>query len=76
MEYLAPEIIQNRGHNKAVDFWAFGILIYEMLVGKPPFRGEDFYAVQDLILNRQIEWPKGFDLVAKDLIKKLLTVDR
>ncbi|KAG5667593.1 hypothetical protein PVAND_015569 [Polypedilum vanderplanki] len=76
MEYLAPEIIQNRGHNKGVDFWAFGILIFEMLVGKPPFRGEDFYAVQDLILNRKIEWPKNFDLVAKDLIKKLLTVDR
>lgn len=78
MEYLAPEIIQNRGHNKGVDFWAFGILIYEMLVGKPPFRGprDDPYAVYDLILNRKIEWPNNFDLVAKDLIKKLLTVDR
>ncbi|XP_070496341.1 cAMP-dependent protein kinase catalytic subunit 3-like [Chironomus tepperi] len=75
-EYLAPEIIQNRGHNKGVDFWALGILLYEMLVGRPPYRAEDPYAVYDLIINGKIEWPKNIDLVAKDLIKKLLTVDR
>jgi protein kinase X len=59
-----------------VDFWALGILIYEMLVGKTPFREKDPMDVYDLIIAGKIEWPKGFDMVAKDLIKKLLTVDR
>ncbi|KAI6946446.1 Pkinase-domain-containing protein, partial [Hortaea werneckii] len=36
-EYLAPEVIRNTGHGTAVDWWAFGILIYEFLVGQPPF---------------------------------------
>jgi protein kinase X len=47
-----------------------------MLVGRPPYHGDDPYAVYDLILNSKIEWPKNIDLVAKDLIKKLLIVDR
>lgn len=73
---MAPEIIQNRGHNKGVDFWALGILIYEMLVGRPPFYAKDAYAIYELILIGKIEWPKDFDNVAKDLIKKLLVLDR
>jgi protein kinase A len=36
-EYLAPEIIMSTGHNKGVDYWSFGVLIYEMLVGRSPF---------------------------------------
>lgn len=36
-EYLAPEVIRNTGHGCAVDWWAFGILVYEFLVGQPPF---------------------------------------
>lgn len=75
-EYLAPEIIQNRGHNKGVDFWALGILIYEMLVGRPPFYAADAYAIYEKILLGKIEWAKDFDGVAKDLIKKLLQLDR
>ena len=36
-EYLAPEILENKGHGKAVDWWSFGTLVYEMICGLPPF---------------------------------------
>lgn len=75
-EYLAPEIIQSKGHNKAVDWWALGILIYEMLAGFPPFFDDNPFAIYEKILAGKIDWPKHIDPIAKDLIKKLLVPDR
>ena len=75
-EYLAPEIIQSRGHNKAVDWWSLGILIYEMLVGYPPFFDENTFKIYEKILEGKIEWPRHLDPAAKDMIKKLLVQDR
>jgi len=40
-EYIAPEVLLNKGHGKAVDWWTLGILIYEMIVGQPPFCDEE-----------------------------------
>lgn len=75
-EYLAPEIIQSKGHNKAVDWWSLGILIFEMLVGCPPFFDDNPFGIYEKILAGKIDWPKHMDLVAKDLVKKLLVQDR
>ncbi|KAK7873091.1 hypothetical protein R5R35_000371 [Gryllus longicercus] len=75
-EYLAPEIIQSKGHNKAVDWWALGVLIYEMLAGYPPFFDDNPFGIYEKILAGKIEWPRHLDPVAKDLVKKLLVQDR
>jgi serine/threonine protein kinase len=75
-EYLAPEIIQSKGHGKAVDWWAVGILIYEMLVGYPPFFDESPFRIYEKILEGRVDFPRFVDPEAKDLIKKLLTADR
>lgn len=75
-EYLAPEVIQSRGHNKAVDWWSLGVLIYEMLSGYPPFVDENPFGTYEKILAGKLEWSRHVDPVARDLIKKLLTADR
>lgn len=74
-EYLAPEIIQSRGHGKGVDWWALGILIYEMLAGYPPFYEENPLGIYQKILRGVVEWPPFFDSRARELIGKLLKVD-
>ena len=73
-EYLAPEIITGEGHNRAADWWSFGILIFEMLCGIPPFFCENTERMYDLITNAELRFPKRIPLSdnAKDLIKKLL----
>ncbi len=75
-EYLAPEIIQSKGHGKPADWWAMGILIFEMLAGYPPFYDESPFGIYEKILAGKIVFPSHFDDCAKDLIKKLLTDDR
>lgn len=75
-DYLAPESLARTGHNKGVDWWALGILIYEMMVGKPPFRGKTTAEIYDAIIEHKLKFPRSFNLAAKDLVKKLLEVDR
>ncbi|KAJ3182552.1 hypothetical protein HDU85_002651 [Gaertneriomyces sp. JEL0708] len=75
-EYLAPEIIESKGHGKAVDWWALGILIFEMLAGYPPFFDDNPFGIYEKILAGKIAFPHDFDKDAKDLVKRLLTADR
>jgi len=81
-EYLAPEIVLGRGHNKCVDWWAFGVLVYEMIAGYSPFAdpvGMDQVVICKNIINGKLVFPKRFARDAQDLVKKLLNrnpVDR
>mmetsp|Transcript_54575 Transcript_54575/g.143704 ORF Transcript_54575/g.143704 Transcript_54575/m.143704 type:complete len:363 (+) Transcript_54575:131-1219(+) len=75
-EYLAPEIIQSKGHSKSVDWWALGVLMYEMLAGYPPFFDETPFGIYQKVLAGRVDFPRHFDVKAKDLIKRLLVADR
>ncbi|KAI7885358.1 camp-dependent protein kinase 9 [Lichtheimia hyalospora FSU 10163] len=75
-EYLAPEIIQSKGHGKAVDWWALGILIFEMLAGYPPFFDDNSFGIYEKILTGKVQFPSHFEGFAKDLLKRLLVSDR
>lgn len=74
-EYMAPEVILGKGHGKNADWWALGILIYEMLVGRPPFYDENpFNLYQKIILNR-FNFPPELEESAKNLVSGLLEGD-
>ncbi|KAL9550522.1 hypothetical protein MBANPS3_004685 [Mucor bainieri] len=75
-EYLAPEIIQSKGHSKSVDWWSLGILIFEMMAGYPPFYDDNHFGIYEHILGGKVQYPGYFENAAKDLLKKLLVIDR
>lgn len=74
-EYIAPEVLLNKGHGKGVDWWTLGILMFEMLGGQPPFVDDDPMGIYQQILAGKLHFPRMFDRQAKNLIKKLLTAD-
>jgi serine/threonine protein kinase len=74
-DYLAPEIVQSQGYGKAVDWYAVGILIYEMLVGSPPFYHENHRVLYENIVHKKAYFPPGFDWIAQDLVERLLEKD-
>lgn len=74
-EYLAPEVVKGTkktGYGKPVDWWALGILLFEMLAGYPPFYDCEPVGIYKKILAGIIEFPKFLSLRTKDIIRKLL----
>nr|AML78788.1 putative LOV domain-containing protein [Portulaca oleracea] len=76
-EYIAPEIITGAGHTSAIDWWALGILLYEMLYGRTPFRGKNRQKTFANILHKDLTFPSSIpvSLSARQLINALLNRD-
>ncbi|KAJ1407163.1 Serine/threonine-protein kinase, active site [Sesbania bispinosa] len=72
LEYMAPEIILGKGHDKAADWWSVGILLFEMLTGKPPFCGGNREKIQQKIVKDKIKLPAFLSSEAHSLLKGLL----
>lgn len=80
-EYLSPEMIQELGHDFTSDWWAVGVLIYEMLIGIPPFYHKNKKTMYKMIIEKEPRFPDpkkhgiGVSKEAEDLITKLLSKD-
>jgi len=74
-EYLAPEVIMKKGHGKAVDWWTFGSIMFEMLTGLPPFYTSDREELFDRIKFGTIKYPETFSASVKDLLNGLFNKD-
>jgi protein kinase A len=70
-EYLSPEVIHNSGHGLAVDWWALGILIYEFLVGQPPFWDPNPMGIYEQIVRGRLHFPHNMSPEARDIISGL-----
>ncbi|KAI1201518.1 kinase-like domain-containing protein [Nemania serpens] len=74
-EYVSPELLTNKNACKASDLWAFGCIIYQMLAGRPPFKGGSEYLTFQKIVNLDYEFPPGFPPAARDLVERCLVLD-
>ncbi|XP_045036539.1 cGMP-dependent protein kinase, isozyme 2 forms cD4/T1/T3A/T3B isoform X2 [Daphnia magna] len=72
-EYVAPEVILNKGHDISADYWSLGVLMFELLTGTPPFTGSDPMKTYNIILKGidAVDFPRNITRNATALIKKL-----
>jgi len=74
-EYLAPEVLEGNGYGKAVDWWSFGTLMYEMLTGLPPFYSQDVQVMYQKIMTAKLVIPETISSDAASLLRGLLERD-
>lgn len=75
-EYLAPEVLEGKGYTKAVDWWSFGTLMFEMLNGLPPFYSQDVQQMYFKIMHAKLEFPESLtDEKTKSMLLGLLERD-
>uniref|UniRef100_A0A673HKW0 Protein kinase C n=1 Tax=Sinocyclocheilus rhinocerous TaxID=307959 RepID=A0A673HKW0_9TELE len=72
-DYIAPEIVAYQPYGKAVDWWSYGVLLYEMLAGQPPFDGIDEEELFQSIMEQSVSYPKSLSREAVAICKGLLT---
>ncbi|KDO26370.1 AUR protein kinase [Saprolegnia parasitica CBS 223.65] len=72
LDYLAPEMVQHLPHDAAVDIWTLGVLMYECLVGEPPFEADGTSATYQRILRVDLHFPDHVSRAAQDLLTQIL----
>ena len=70
--YLAPEMINKRGHDEKIDIWCIGVLLFEIITGSIPFHGENIHILKHNIKHMKIKWPSNIGYEEKDLISRIL----
>lgn len=73
-EYMSPEIVYQKQHDKKVDIWCLGILLYEMIHGQPPFQAENLRDIKKEFSSKNIMIKKSLDADLKFLLKNLLKI--
>ena len=70
-EFLAPEVLTEASYTRAIDWWGLGVLIFEMLVGEPPFSGEDEEEIFDSIVNDDVRYPRFLSIEAIAIMRRV-----
>ena len=71
-EFLAPEVLTENSYTRAIDWWGLGVLIFEMLVGEPPFSGADEEEIFDSIVTDEVHYPQFLSIEAIAIMRRLM----
>ncbi|XP_056593789.1 ribosomal protein S6 kinase alpha-3 isoform X1 [Triplophysa dalaica] len=71
VEYMAPEVVNRRGHTYSADWWSYGVLMFEMLTGTLPFQGKDRKETMTMILKAKLGMPQFLSADAQSLLRSL-----